>query len=98
VAAVLVAVGILVGVRLASSDSKQLDAQAAQAGVQQILADPIKGYGAKNVTAVRCNNGRNPIAKQGNSFTCEVNIDRTQRTVAVVFEDDSGTYEVDRPR
>ena len=96
-AAVVVAVGLPVGVRLALSEGKQLDVQTAQAGVQQILADPIKGYGAKNVTDVRCNNGRNPIAKQGSSFTCEVNIDGTPRTVTVVFQDDNGTYEVDRP-
>ena len=75
-----------------------LDVNKAQTGVQQILTDPIKGYGTKNVTDVKCNNGQNPLARMGDNFTCEVKIDGAQRRVTVVFADDNGTYEVDRPK
>ena len=75
-----------------------LDVNKAQTAVQQILTDPIKGYGAKNVTDVKCNNGQNPHARMGDSFTCEVKVDGAQRHVTVVFADDNGTYEVDRPK
>ena len=75
-----------------------LDVNKAQTGVQQILTDPIKGYGTKNVTDIKCNNGQNPLARMGDSFTCEVKVDGAQRHVTVVFADDDGTYEVDRPK
>jgi hypothetical protein len=83
---------------LAFANNKELDVNKAQAGVRQILTDPVNGYGAKNVTGVKCNNGHNPIANKGDSFTCEVNINGTRRHVTVVFADDNGTYEVDRPK
>ena len=40
-----------------------LDIRKAEAGVQQILSDPINGYGANDVTAVKCNGGKNPKSK-----------------------------------
>jgi hypothetical protein len=76
----------------------QLDVRQAEAGVQQILSDPINGYGANDVTAVECNNGENPTVEQGEGFTCAVEINGAQRQVRVVFRDDAGTYEVDGPR
>lgn len=76
----------------------KLDVDKAQQGVQQILADPTNGYGAKNVKDVRCNNGQSPVVKQGDTFTCEVSIDGTKRQVTVTFQDNSGTYEVGRPK
>jgi Domain of unknown function (DUF4333) len=79
-------------------NSKALDVSKAQAGVQQVLTDPVSGYGAKNVTDVVCNNGQNPTAEKGDSFTCEVSVNGRKRHVTVVFRDDNGTYEVDRPR
>lgn len=75
-----------------------LDVNAAQAGVQQVLTDPIDGYGRDDVTDVRCNGGRNPTVKSGSSFSCEVNVNGIKRHVTVVFSDDAGTYEVDRLR
>ncbi|WP_046300866.1 MULTISPECIES: DUF4333 domain-containing protein [unclassified Mycobacterium] len=76
----------------------KLDIDKAQEGVQQILADQTNGYGAKNVKDVRCNNGQSPVVKQGDTFNCEVSIDGTKRQVTVTFQDNSGTYEVGRPK
>jgi hypothetical protein len=75
-----------------------LDVRQAEAGVQQILGDPINGYGANDVASVRCNDGRDPTIEQGEGFTCQVTINGTRRQVQVVFRDDAGTYEVDGPR
>ncbi|MCV7225227.1 DUF4333 domain-containing protein [Mycolicibacterium komossense] len=76
----------------------KLDVTKAQTGVQQILSDQSNGYGAKNVKDVKCNNGESPTVKKGDSFNCEVSIDGTKRQVTVTFQDDSGTYEVGRPK
>ena len=75
-----------------------LDVNAAQSGVQKILSDETNGYGAKNVQDVTCNKGANPEVKKGGTFDCEVSIDGTKRQVTVTFQDDTGTYEVGRPR
>jgi hypothetical protein len=77
---------------------KQLDVTKVQAGVQQILTDPVYGYGAHTVTDVSCNDGHNPSAEKGDTFTCAVTVDGTSRRVTVAVEDDNGTYSVDRPR
>ncbi|HEU4362992.1 MAG TPA: DUF4333 domain-containing protein [Mycobacterium sp.] len=76
----------------------KLDVSKAQEGVQQILTDQTNGYGAKNVKDVKCNDGQNPVVKQGDTFNCEVSIDGTKRQVTVTFRDNSGTYEVGRPK
>jgi hypothetical protein len=76
----------------------KLDVNAAQSGVQQILTDETNGYGAKNVSNVKCNNGVSPTVKKGDTFDCEVSIDGTKRQVTVTFQDDNGTYEVGRPK
>jgi hypothetical protein len=78
--------------------SKQLDVNAAQSGVAQVLSDETNGYGAKNVSDVLCNKGQNPEVKKGDTFTCDVSIDGTKRRVTVTFQDDDGTYEVGRPK
>jgi len=69
-----------------------------QAGVLQTLADPSSGYGANSVTEVSCNNGRNPSATRGTTFTCDAIVNGAPRHVTVVVSDDNGTYEVDGPR
>jgi hypothetical protein len=76
----------------------KLDVTAAQTGVAQILSDEANGYGAKNVKDVKCNDGSSPTVKKGDTFDCEVSIDGTKRQVTVTFQDDSGTYEVGRPK
>ncbi len=75
-----------------------LDVARAEAGVKQILSDPINGYGANEVSAVRCNGGKNPKVEKGEGFTCDVTINGAKRKVQVVFRDDAGTFEVDGPR
>jgi len=91
---VVVAVLILAG----TSNRKQLDVAKAEAGVRQILTDPTHGYGVENLTEVKCNQGDNPTVKKGETFSCDVNVNGAKRRVAVLFIDDNGTYEVDRPR
>ncbi|MDP9165928.1 MAG: DUF4333 domain-containing protein [Actinomycetota bacterium] len=98
VAVVLIVVGILGFWKPGWFVTTNLDVGAAQTGVQQILTDQTNGYGAKNVQDVKCNNGANPKVVKGGTFDCEVSIDGTKRQVTVTFQDDSGTYEVGRPR
>lgn len=95
---VLVVVGVLGFWKPGWFVTTNLDVKAAQSGVQQILSDQTNGYGAKNVEGVNCNNGANPKVVKGGTFDCDVSIDGTKRTVTVTFQDDSGTYEVGRPR
>ena len=68
-----------------------------QVGVLQTLSDPAGGYGANTVTDVTCNNGHNPSANKGTTFTCEATVNGAQRHVTVVVSDDNGTYEIDAP-
>lgn len=75
-----------------------LDVNKAQEAVKRVITDPTAGYGVDNVTDVNCNNGDNPSAKKGETFTCQVTVDGKKRHVTAVFIDDNGTYEVDRPR
>jgi Domain of unknown function (DUF4333) len=76
----------------------KLDVNKAQSGVQQILTDQVNGYGVKNVKDVKCNEGKNPTVKKGETFTCDASVDGQHKQVTVTFQDDSGTYEVGRPK
>ncbi|MUL83291.1 DUF4333 domain-containing protein [Mycobacterium sp. CBMA247] len=76
----------------------RLDVRQAEAGVAQILSDPINGYGANRIVAVACNNGKNPVVRAGATFTCAVEMNDTLRRVIVEFIDSNGTYAVDGPR
>ncbi|MDX1876079.1 DUF4333 domain-containing protein [Mycolicibacterium sp. 120266] len=78
--------------------STVIDVAQAEAGVRQILSDPVNGYGANTISALRCNDGKNPSAAKGDSFTCDVEINGTVRHVTAVFSDDKGTFAVDGPR
>lgn len=82
----------------ADTNGTRLNVRQAEAGVAQILTDPINGYGANRVVAVACNNGQNPVVRVGSTFTCAVEINDTLRRVIVEFTDDNGTYAVDGPR
>lgn len=79
-------------------NGKVLDVSKAEAGVQRVLLDREVGYSATNVSDVECNNGNDPKIKKGATFTCDVVVDGRERQVLVMFSDDNGTYEVDRPR
>ncbi|MGV0746038.1 DUF4333 domain-containing protein [Mycolicibacterium sp. XJ870] len=93
----LIAVGLAVW-RLGVPGGPRLDVHQAEAGVAEILSNPIHGYGANDIAAVACNNGKNPAIEVGKTFTCAVDINDTLRHVIVEFTDDSGTYAVDGPR
>ncbi|MCV7314300.1 DUF4333 domain-containing protein [Mycolicibacillus parakoreensis] len=75
----------------------ELDVHAAEDGVRQVLTDPTTGYGASDVTDVRCNDGKNPTIKADATFTCEATIAGTKRTVEVTFADEEGSYWVGSP-
>jgi hypothetical protein len=92
-------VGVLLALGLGAPGffvTRQLDVHKAEAGVQQVLVDS-KGYGAKNVSRVTCNDGQSPTIKKGDSFLCEANIAGVNWLFAVTFKDDAGTYEVGYP-
>lgn len=72
--------------------------ETAEAGVRAILSDPIYGYGANSISALRCNGGKDPSAAKGDSFTCDVEIDGAIRQVYAEFTDNAGTFAVDGPR
>jgi hypothetical protein len=98
-AAVIVAVVLVMGFwKPGFFVTTKLDIDAAQTGVQRVLTDEANGYGAKNVSNIKCNDGQNPTVEKGGTFDCEVSIDGTKRQVTVTFQDDSGTYEVGRPK
>lgn len=102
-AGVILAVGAAAAVAVVLSgrpgpSAKVLDVAAAQRGVAAVLVDPVIGYGVTSVSAVVCNDGVDPPVRRGESFTCQVVVDGTSRRVLVVFQDDDGTYAVDRPR
>ena len=93
------AVGLMAGLsKFDVLKGKVLDVSKAEAGVQRVLLDREVGYSATNVSDVECNDGKSPEIKKGASFTCEVVVEGRKRNVLVVFQDDNGTYEVDRPR
>lgn len=103
---VLIAAGVVVALVLTGvavwqflfRDTTVINVEQAEAGVREILSDPINGYGANSISALRCNDGRDPSAAKGDSFTCAVEIDGTVRHVYVEFQDDNGTFAVDGPR
>ncbi|MDZ7882399.1 MAG: DUF4333 domain-containing protein [Mycobacterium sp.] len=102
----LIGAGVAVALALAGvalwqflfRDTTVINVEQAEAGVREILSDPINGYGANSISALRCNDGRDPSAAKGDSFTCAVEIDGTVRHVYVEFQDDNGTFAVDGPR
>jgi len=95
---------LIAGVGLALSSTRTrpaprvLDIAMAQTQVERILRDPLDGYGVGSVIALVCNHGLNPAVEKGSGFTCEAVVDGAPRRVAVMFQDDEGTYAVDRPR
>jgi Domain of unknown function (DUF4333) len=95
----IVALALVLGLwQFGAFNSQVLDVNNAQEAVKRVITDPTAGYGVDNVTDVNCNNGDNPSAEKGDTFTCQVTVDGKKRHVTAVFIDDNGTYEVDRPR
>jgi hypothetical protein len=100
IVAVLIAAAVLLGEesKLVGTGGKVRDVAKIQAGVLQTLSDPAGGYGANTVSDVSCNNGRDPNADKGTTFTCDAIVNSVQRHVTVLVSDDNGTYEIDSPR
>ena len=71
--AVLIGTAVLLGniSKLGITGGTVLDVTKVQTGVLQTLSDPASGYGANTVTDVSCNNGHNPSADKGTTFTCD---------------------------
>ena len=97
-AAVIAGTALVLSLTETRSAAKVLDISSAERQVEQILRDPIEGYGATTVTGLVCNNGVNPTVQKETGFTCDAVVDGSTRRIAVVFQDDEGTYAVDRPR
>jgi hypothetical protein len=100
IVAALIAAAVLLGEvsKLVGTGGKVLDVAKIQVGVLQTLSDPAGGYGANTVSDISCNNGRNPNADKGTTFTCDAIVNGIQRHVSVLVSDDDGTYEIDSPR
>jgi hypothetical protein len=98
VVAVVVVVAAVALWQFVFRDATVINVEQAEAGVREILSDPINGYGANSISALRCNDGKDPSAAKGDSFTCDVEIDGAVRQVYVEFQDDKGTFAVDGPR
>jgi uncharacterized protein YacL len=75
----------------------KLSVNSVQDRVQQVLKDPVSGYAGDDIKDVKCNNGQDPTAKKGDSFTCDVSVRGKKRQVTVTFQDDNGTYWVGFP-
>ena len=68
--AAVVAAGVAVVLSLTGTRSPAtvLDIGQAQQQVEQMLRDPVDGYGAGTVTGVVCNDGVNPAITAGRGF------------------------------
>ncbi|MCV7105279.1 DUF4333 domain-containing protein [Mycolicibacterium chitae] len=100
-AAVVVLVGVALGVGLSTLNPVRdnvLEVSQVEDDVTAVLLDPVDGYGVTGLTKIRCNDGDDPVVAAGAEFRCEVVVGDKAQSVLVVFQDDAGTYAVDRPR
>ena len=75
-AAVLIAgTALVLSLTATRTPTKVLDVAKTQRQVEQILRDPLEGYGAGKVTAVVCNNGVNPTITRGGEFSWSATVD-----------------------
>jgi hypothetical protein len=94
----LIIVGIAALAISGSFTTKKLNVNSVQAGVEQVLKDPVNGYASDDIKDVKCNNAQDATVKKGESFTCDVSVQGKKRKVTVTFRDDNGTYEVGLPQ
>jgi hypothetical protein len=100
VIAVLI-VGVLAVVLISggvSHDTKKIAVADVQTEAQQILVDRTTGYNSDDIKDIKCNNGQDPTAKKGQSFSCDVTVRGKPHQLKVTFVDDDGTYEVGLPQ
>lgn len=99
-AAVIVAVvvAVLVMSGAVSKDVNKVAVADVQTEIPKVLVDRTSGYQSGDIKDVKCNNGEDPTAKKGDSFSCTVNVRGKQRKLTVTFRDDDGTYVVGLPQ
>ncbi|MFA5708763.1 DUF4333 domain-containing protein [Mycolicibacterium sp.] len=100
-AAVVLLGGVALGVGLSTLNPVRdnvLEVSQVEDDVTAVLLDPVDGYGVTGLTKIRCNDGDDPVVAAGAEFRCEVVVDDKPQSVLAVFQDDAGTYAVDRPR
>lgn len=88
----VVVIGIVLVLVFALTAKDELDQNALQGGVQQVLSD---SYGIQDVTDVSCPEGHEVEA--GSIFTCSLQVSGEAKEVSVEITKDDGTYEVGRP-
>jgi len=92
------AIAIVVISKTVNQDIKKVAVAGVQTEVQQILGDRTTGYSSDDIKDVKCNNGQDPTAKKGQSFSCDVTVRGKPHQLTVTFMDDAGTYEVGLPQ
>jgi hypothetical protein len=92
------AIAIVVISKSVNQDIKKVAVAGVQTEVQQILGDRTTGYNSDDIKDVRCNNGQDPTAKKGQSFSCDVTVRGKPHQLTVTFVDNAGTYEVGLPQ
>lgn len=88
----VVVIGIVLVLVFALTAKDELDQNALQGGVQQVLSD---SYGIQDVTGVSCPEGHD--VEVGSTFTCSLQVSGEAKEVSVEITKDDGTYEVGRP-
>jgi type II secretory pathway pseudopilin PulG len=92
------AIAIVVISKSVNQDIKKVAVASVQTEVQQILGDRTTGYNSDDIKDVKCNNGQDPTAKKGQSFSCDVTVRGKPHQLTVTFLDSAGTYEVGLPQ
>lgn len=90
-ATAIAAVVVLLGFSMFHWGATRFSDGAVEAGVVKILRDH---YGITNIGTARCPAGE--LIETGKEFTCQVEIDGSQRTVRITVKDATGTCEVSR--
>ncbi|CAM3270456.1 hypothetical protein BST27_21755 [Mycobacterium intermedium] len=101
IAAVVVA-AVVAGVMIfggnSNKDVKKISVADVQTEVPKVLVDRTNGYVAGDIKDVRCNDGKDPTVKKGDTFTCTASVRGKQHQLTVTFQDDNGTYVVGLPQ
>ncbi|MCV6977935.1 DUF4333 domain-containing protein [Mycobacterium bourgelatii] len=101
VAAVIVAAVVAVVLMsggVGNKDVKKIAVADVQTEVPKVLVDRTNGYVAGDIKDVRCNDGKDPTVKKGDTFTCTASVRGKQHQLTVTFQDDDGTYVVGMPQ
>jgi hypothetical protein len=75
-----------------------IDIQQVQEQTAGLLSDEVGGYGPGHIRQVVCNNGRNPTAANGATFTCQFTVDGVSRHLVATFEGNDGDFRLGIPQ